>query len=266
MTIPVVGSGGSDGRRITLGDLVFNDGAIDENGIEYYVTNLDGWDGAEVKSDIIDKPRADGEFDSSSFYAARSIVMTGWLGGSTQEALREARDRLIEATDLVTDRALLVVDDTPSRQALVRLGGRVLVDENLAGSLVFQVPLRAADPRKYGTVERTLTLEAGETGVAANIGRFRRGAPLQIVLRGPLTAPQLVVGDQVLSFHDISAATTLTIDGIADTILLQDGTSGFSLVDGSLKIPTLPPRTSTDVGLFGIGAGSVELSWRDTWR
>lgn len=148
--VPPSHIGGMDlNADITLGNLVLN--TIDEDSTLWVCTDIAGW-WVQADPEIPDIPRGveDGSYEVTGRYAARQLVLSGVFIPSDVKSLGEARNRLVEATNLVRRGAWLRTNEEPTRAAYVRLSGRPQIETvNARGKTVFSIGLRAADPIKY---------------------------------------------------------------------------------------------------------------------
>lgn len=140
---------------ITIGELVLN--TIDENGVVWVCTDLQGWWG-QSDPEIPDIPRGveDGSYDVIGRYQSRQMTLTGVFLPQERDQIERARDQLVSATNLVRSGAWLRANEDPTspyptRAAFVRLAGRPeITTVNSRGRTEFSIPLKAADPVKYG--------------------------------------------------------------------------------------------------------------------
>jgi hypothetical protein len=253
------------GLGVTLDDLSFNQGSVDENGVQWHLGRLEGWDSPSLREDLDDQPLAHGAYRGTSYYGAREIGLRGTLvSPHGLEALRVAKDRLAYACDLTDTDGVLTVRETPSKQAAVRRAGRLRYAQVGQHLLRWELDLTAADPRKYATVERTLTLPASQTGSAQNDGTFRSGAPMQIAFHGPMGSGTLSAADRSLSVQSLAAGEVLTVDTLEGTALLADGSTGYSRITSTGPLPVLPALAATTVSLAATDGYAV-ITWRDAW-
>ena len=140
---------------ITIGELVLN--TIDEYGVIWVCTDIQGWWG-QADPEIPDIPRGveDGSYDVIGRYQSRQLTLTGIFLPQDTNQVQRARDQLIAATNLVRTGAWLRTNEDqtspfPTRASYVRLAGRPQIQTiNARGRTEFSIPLKAADPVKYG--------------------------------------------------------------------------------------------------------------------
>jgi hypothetical protein len=247
--------GAGIGLGVTLDDLAFNQGNVDENGVEHYLSALEGWDSPSLREDLDDRPLAHGADRGTSYYGVREIGLKGSLVSPLGiEALRIAKDRLAYACDLTDTDGVLTVAENPVKQALVRRSGRLRYAQVGGHLLRWELDVTAADPRKYAAVPRSVTLSPGQTAPAVNVGTFRSGAPLVAVFAG---AGTLLVGGQPI--RTTGPVTVDTLDGTA----LAGGITAYSRLGAGSTFPHLPAQATTP--LTYSGNGSVTVTWRDAW-
>jgi len=135
--------------NIVLNDFIFN--TIDDQGVVWVVTDIDGWwssPDAEVQD--IARVAGDGGYDVSGRYEARSITIEGSFLVPKPELVEAAKDRLMQACDLVYQGAWLKTGTNPVRASFVYMVGNVTMDTvNTRGRTNFSIDLRASDPIKY---------------------------------------------------------------------------------------------------------------------
>lgn len=134
---------------VTLNDLILN--TIDEDGVVWICTDIDGWWGqSNPDSPDIERGIEDGSYDVTGRYQARSLTLSGSFLPQTPDDVPRARDKLIEATNLVRKGAWLRTNEEPTKAAFVRLSGRPkIVTVNARGRTDFEIPLKSGDPIKY---------------------------------------------------------------------------------------------------------------------
>lgn len=140
---------------ITIGELVLN--TVDEYGVIWVCTDIEGWWG-QADPEIPDIPRGveDGSYDVIGRYQSRQLAISGVFLPQNTAQVQRARDQLIAATNLVRSGAWLRTNEDPTspfptRASYVRLAGRPQIQTvNARGRTEFTIPLKAADPVKYG--------------------------------------------------------------------------------------------------------------------
>lgn len=146
--------------RYELGGIVFDpDAAPDVNGVRWVVSELDGWDSPELRQQLLDPTSVHGRVFGESLYGSRDMTMTGVADVPDEPTLWVARNALANATNLVLAGDWLVVHETPPKKCLVRRAGRVRMRNNPDVLWVeFEVPLVAADPRKYAMDDTVVSI------------------------------------------------------------------------------------------------------------
>lgn len=140
---------------VTLGGLFEPDPYVDEDGVEWVLTALNGWWGSPgTRTKRTDRITAPGAFRAAAYKGVRTIELGGVLTSDTHDGylVRRAARQLAAICSDPADLYPLVVHDEVSKQcAYVELDGDVLTElrDNLAWSMRFSVQLAASDPRKF---------------------------------------------------------------------------------------------------------------------
>lgn len=203
---------------VAIGDLVFN--TIDEDDIVWICTDIDGW-WTTASPELPDIPRGfeDGSYDVSGRYSARNLNLTGIFIPQNPTQVGVARDKLLEAINLVRKGAWLRTSEEPTRASFVRLSGQPQIQTtNSRGRTEFSIGLRAGDPIKYkwddtkadGITVQSIDLATVSPDEFDTITINNEGtAPVtaQLVFTGPLGA-----GSTVEVYHvDDDTTETLTV-------------------------------------------------------
>jgi DNA/RNA endonuclease YhcR with UshA esterase domain len=234
---------------IVLGDFVFN--TIDEFGVIWVITNIEGWwNPPSAEMPDITRGYGDGSYDFQGRYEARELSLEGVFLTKDPSLVEAARDRLIEATNLVYKGAWLITGTDPKRASFVRLSGDIEIETtNARGRTEFSIGLRAADPIKYEwndsepdgyTVVEILgkNLVSGESGVQIinNIGNY--DVPVYLEVVGPVTSPATI-------FNRTREELILMVSGIRGRLGSVIDNKELTLVESSLEdIATLTTRTA----------------------
>jgi hypothetical protein len=135
---------------IRLGDFVFN--RIDEYGVVWVINNIEGW-WTMPQVEVQDLPRGwgDGSYTTYGRFGSRQITITGsFLLQDTDTQLEAARNRLINAINLVKKDAWLVLNEDTPKALKVRISGTPEISTiNPRGKTDFSIGLVSADPIKY---------------------------------------------------------------------------------------------------------------------
>ena len=201
---------------ISIGGLTLN--TIDSNGVVWVCTDLEGW-WTIPDNELPDLPRGwgDGSYDSRGRYASRMISLNGAFLTQDPSQVPAARDKLVEAIDLVYSGGELIVHEDPAKTSFVRLMGKPLIDTVTArGRTEFSVMLKASDPIKYEYLTTGTNIEEGYrvedlegTNIPIdNFGNTR--TPVILELTGPVPLGATVSND----INYISAGT----DDVLETI------------------------------------------------
>lgn len=234
---------------IVLGDFAFN--TVDEYGIIWVVTDITGWwNSPSPDMPSIERGYGDGSYDVQGRYSARDLTIEGVFLAKDPSLVEAARDRLIEATDLVYKGVWLKTGTDPVRASFVRLSGGVDIQtENARGRTKFSIGLRAADPIKYEwndsepdgytIVEipaKNLTTGASGKETIDNIGNYK--VPIYIEVIGPIISPATI-------FNKTTQELILVVSGIRGRTGAIIDNKELTLIESNLRdIATLTTRTA----------------------
>lgn len=277
-------------------------GTVDSDGTDWVVYDSTGWfspPGVRTRSE--DKPTEDGEYSSRSLKAARVVTMVGYCKALTEELASKARDQVNALLGDGHLHRLTVTEPVEVRTAMVRLAGLDLTPHT-ARAFDFQIIVKAPDPRKYSAVVHSVSTglatpapggvlwngpagttgtpwngpagttgvvwqsSGGTTGIMTLTNAWSAGAPIQFVITGPVTNPQLVnlTTQQVIRWGGtVQTGQTLTIDT----------GSGATKLDGQNRKAQLTRSEFFVIGKFETvnvlfqadsGTGSLATAqWRD---
>lgn len=280
-----------DGLQASLGSVTL--GAIDGEGVAWYLQTLDGWDSPEVRASWTDREGDHGAWASPAYYGSRPITLGGTIVAPSRVLLEQAMDQLRAAVGL-TDTLLVVYESTP-KQALVRRSGKPLMQYVTDTRATYSVLVTAADPRRYGTALLTattklpsttggLTLPAAApwllsaTVVAGQVDAVNGGdfetRPV-ITITGPVVAPQIQAqmpdgSVRLMTFgQDLGAGDVLVIDTDAHTVMLNGSVSRRRFLTVPSGWPTIPASSVTSF-LFRSTAynstATLTATWRSAWQ
>jgi len=185
---------------VVLGDFIFN--TIDSSGVVWVLTDIENWwapPPADV--DVIERGFGDGAYEVAGRYNSRPLVIEGVFLAPDPALVEAARDRLIQACDLVRTGAWLKTGTNPIRASYVYLSGDVSIDTvNTRGRTEFSIGLRAPDPIKYSWNEtapdgydfaeipvKNSELGYDGQGVVQNSGNYN--VPCIMEVTGPFASP-----------------------------------------------------------------------------
>lgn len=234
---------------IKLGNFTFN--TIDEDGIVWVIQDIEGWWGPP-DVELPDYPRgnADGSFDVRGRWAARQLTLTGTMLPPDRSYVPLARQRLVDAANLVYEGNWLRVEESNyTKVSWVRLTERPKIETVTArGRTEFQIGLKAPDPIKYSWNEldpenglsfvplNALNNSTGSIGSTTieNIGNTP--VPVNIQVSGPLTNNALLqnatTGGLILFTKTLESDDVLTIDTFYNSVQINgDYIGGRSYID-----------------------------------
>lgn len=219
------------GLVYTAAGLDIEFGQVDGNGTGWIWQKVDGWDGVDVQgAGVIARSGDHGAWASPQFFAARTITLTVTASAQSQ-ALRDVARASLQQAVPISDLAYLRFDEPVPKFAWVRRSGRLTETYPTLTDVTFTVGLVAPDPRKYATVQRSLSISLLPTGggggmvvpfhvpftldsapapgggTAINGGSFI--TPPVIVITGPATAPMVtnMTTGQTVSWSSLTLNT-----------------------------------------------------------
>jgi phage-related protein len=230
---------------IALGDLILN--TIDEDGVVWVCTDIEGW-WVHPDPEFQDLPRGlgDGSYDVRGRYTARQIVLKGVFLTPDASYVQAARDKLVQATDLVYKGGYLKVSEGPTKYSFVRLSGKPEIQTvNARGRTEFSIGLRAADPIKYELIDddpevydevsvQAKNVSLGRTGNVTVTNSGNTKIPALIEVTGQLTSTSAlpakiknITRDELIEIvSPMGVNDVLTIDTYNREVLFNDSSIG----------------------------------------
>jgi hypothetical protein len=276
---------------IKLGALVLN--TIDESGVVWVCNDISGWwTLAEPELPELVRGWGDGSYDAKGRWASRMLTLKGTFLTQDASQVPAARNKLIEAANLVYRGDWLVVNEEPTlaKASFVRLSGMPDIETvNARGRTEFSIGLKAADPIKYEYIEdsedgyrtQVFTPSSGTaSAVLTNAGNI--DVPIIIELSqgftvaNPANPPRITnnATDQIMSIIGSTVSTNrLEIDTYNREVLDVRYDSGevVNVESGRSKVSTLidwiylAPGANT-ISLSNFPAGSTcTIYYRSGW-
>lgn len=235
---------------------------IDSNDVVWVVTDIQGW-WTLPEPELPDLPRGwgDGSYDAIGRWANRMITLTGSFLPQRPEDAPAARAALLNAVNLVKTGGWLIVNESPTRAAYVRLSGAPQITSvNARGRHDFSIGLKAVDPIKYEYVDgmpdgyNYQDISSGGAKSFTNSGNVP--VPLVFEITGALHStpdnPALITmpasGQTITIVGSTTSAQSLEIDTHNREVLLVQGgtiTNGRAKAAVLVDWLYLPPGTST---------------------
>lgn len=279
-----------DGMQATLGSLAL--GAVDANGVAWYLQTMEGWDSPDSRSEFTDRESDHGAWASPVYLSSRPITLGGTIVAPSRDLLEDAMEQVRVAASL-TDTVLVVAEAVP-KQATVRRSGKPLMQYITNTKATYSVMMTAADPRRYSTTLSTAstalpsttggltypitfpvtfsgTVTAGSFA-AVNVGRFETRPVLTIT--GPVVAPSIAAlySDgtvrQLIYSLDLATGDVLTIDTDARTVLLNGTVSRRRFLTVSGGWPTIDAGQSVTYQFTSStynATATLTAAWRSAW-
>jgi hypothetical protein len=288
--VPYIPGANLGGLQADLGDVQL--GAVDTDGVAWFLQTLEGWDSPDVRSEFTDREADHGAWASPAYLGSRPITLTGTIEAPDRAGLESCMEQLRVAAAL-TDTQLTVREYTP-KMAMVRRSGKLLMSYVTDRTATFSVMVTAADPRRYST-----TLQSGTTMLptttggltppltppltisattvsgqvdATNAGTFST-RPV-VVIDGPVVAPQVLAAMpdgsvKLLNYsQDLATGEQLVIDTDAHSVILN-GTTGrrrfLSLPNGWPDIPAGQTVSFKFQSSAYNATAMLTVRWRSAW-
>ncbi len=201
---------------ISLNDFVFN--RIDEFGVVWVITNIEGWwtlPSPEVPN--LQRGWGDGSYDVKGRFNARDLTLEGSFLCPDPSLVAAARNRLVQAINLVYSGGWLKTSESPTKASFVRLSGDVNIETvNARGRTDFSIGLRAADPLKYEWNDLTPEGYRSTEILCKSASPVRTGSSVINNIGNYSTQPYLTVQGPIVGPANIDNTTnsqTITISG-----------------------------------------------------
>lgn len=276
------------GMRADLGELPL--GAVDANGVAWFLQGMRGWDSPELRAELQQREGDHGAWHTPGYLAERPVTLTGTIVAPDRAALEDAMDRARAAAGL--DDVLLVVREHIPRQAVVRRSGSPVMEYTTDRIATYSLMVTAADPRRYATEEQSdstplasstggLTLPAAPpltlaaTTVSGEVAAYNAGdLGTRPVLRidGPVAAPRIYAQYEnaavraLLYAETLGAGDSLVVDVDAKSVILNGSASRRRFL--TAQWPEIPPRQTVrflfTADVYAPGA-LLTVTWRSAW-
>jgi hypothetical protein len=274
---------------ISINGLTLN--TVDSNNVIWVMSDLQGW-WTLPDSELPDLPRGwgDGSYDAIGRWANRNITLTGSFLPQKPQDAAAARNSLIQALSLVKTGGWLIVNETPTRAAYVRLSGTPDISSvNAKGRHDFSIGLKAVDPIKYEWVDgasdgyNSITVAEGSTS-ATVLNTGNTPVPLIFEITGalspsgdqPATIINDVTGDTISIVGSTTSSQRLEIDTYnrevlivtgaePDTTVVNGRSKAAVLIDWMYLEPGVPTTFSFDDPANGSSTASCKILWRSGW-
>lgn len=253
---------GPDGTRA-----VFND----QSDRDYVgmLTEVSGFDSAEVRENADDLVQLDGGVHGEFFYGRRPMTLTGMILNPASADDRNRRvTKLMRASSAMREDGVLswILEGGHEQFLRVRRAQPLRVEGNWQKT--FQCGLVAADPRVYGFDLKTYWASAGQVNVQ-NKGNTLTYPVLTVY--GPGTNPVLInntTHQSIKLLYTLGAGDHLTLDTLNRTVMLNDITSVYGALDflNSEWWGVAPDVNDIRITWDSSGAGnSLVVQFRDAW-
>lgn len=257
------------GRRADLGALEL--GAVDTAGVAWHLQTIEGWDGADQRSEYSSRQSDHGTWASPVYLSQRPMALEGKIEAPSLALLDAAMEQLRAAASL-TDTTLIVYETVP-KQATVRRSGKPLIKPVTDRIAEYSIAVTAEDPRRYSTVLQSqstglpsvtggltlpitlpITISTTSTGgsfTLVNDGSI--GSRPTFTVTGPATMPVIVCENpggstfQLAYSEALGAGDTLVIDTAAHSVMLNGAVSRRPFISAQPYWPEIAPSSSLSV-------------------
>lgn len=257
------------GRRADLGALEL--GVVDDAGVAWHLQVIEGWDGADQRSEYSPREADHGSWASPVYLSQRPMALEGKIEAPNLATLDAAVDQLIAAAALTN--TTLIVHETVPKQATVRRSGKPLIRHITDRVAAYSIAVTATDPRRYSTV-----LQSQSTGLPSVTGGLTLPIVLPIVisttstggsvalanagklatrpvftLQGPADLPVIVCEHpdgttfQLAYSESLGAGDILVIDTAAHSVVLNGSVSRRPFLSAQPSWPEILPDSSLSV-------------------
>ena len=271
-------------------------GAVDAEGVEWRLTDVEGWfgrSGVGARTARDDRPGRDGQLRGPSYRTERVITLGGLANAPDAATLDAAGEVFAAVCDDATALHTLVGTDASGidKQAMVELNAESKFEHQTGTVAAWQIQFAAPDPLRYATVASTAscglaTTTGGLTFPLAfplDFGVGAGGGTLLLTnagntatwptwtITGPVTNPVILntaTGQRLaLSGLTIDAGQTLTLDTDARTVMLQGVASRRGKLTADSAWFGLRPGATPiafQASTYDVNA-NLSAAWRSAW-
>lgn len=262
----------------SIGNITF-DNSLHTHGLRFVLEDVEGWDAPEVVIDSVPRAESDGSFVTKGRYSHREVVLRGTAYGNGLESPWRAREFIMQQVGGAVrgPKDLFYTDSVGTKFLSVHLNGRVRTERAGPYGITFEIPMIAPDPRKYSTIEQTVSWNlpsgAQEATQAISVGGTYNTF-WTAVLTGDVVLPRLKnltqAGEPYLAIDlTVFPSYAVAIDSKARTInqiftnrydaLNLNLSRWWPLAGGRVNNIRFARQTA------GSGTGNIVLKWRDAW-
>lgn len=223
---------------------------------EWGVHTFEGWwDSPDVKTEQIERPGADGDFDSPVYYQARYPTLTGIFIANSEALMFEGMNRF---SGLLRQRGRLqVVGYGVPQWADVKRASGLVITPQTDRVCLWQARVKAPDSRKYGKSQDFVRTN----GVVSVFHRGNYDAKPTVVVRGSAPGGYRLNGPGGKQYK----VTRALVTGIPHRIEFNDGRLR---VDGNLvstgvdsaDVWPVPPGQNVDFDINVNSGGTAEAT------
>ncbi|GAA0347920.1 phage tail family protein [Actinoallomurus spadix] len=248
-------------------------GQVDDAYVQWRMTDLTGWDAADLEENAETRTGADGMFDAPNYYGGRTVQVKGLIVAPDAVTLEAAMYRLVQA---VPPRRLVTVrfDEATPKYVMARRSGRPMVGKVTDRTAEFDVSLLAPDPRKYAVDATSVTLSIAQpaAGLAppwtapVTLPARTGGSDTVVVTNSGIyeTQPLIRIAGpgQDLQITNTTTGAFLAYDVLlgATDYLLVDCHAGVALLNGTAPRSPSPGSSVTERFVIVPGDNRLQLT------
>lgn len=249
----------------------FNSGT-DDYGVEWLLTDLDGWDSPDLEENAQSRAGQDGLWDAENWFGGRTLTIKGLLTASSAAERQAAEYRLRQA--LPRNRLItFTVDEATPKWVKARRSGRLMTAPKNEVHAEFSISMLAVDPRKYGVtpVQATISVAAAGGGLAPPwtppvlIPASTSGASTATLTNaGIYDSPPIITihgPGSGISIYNFATSLLLSYDlnlGVTD-YLVVDVAAGVALLNGTAPRPPASGSSVTSQFLVAPGDNLMQI-------
>jgi hypothetical protein len=138
---------------VNINAIVCNNDIADVNGSRWYVTEMEGWESPTIRSQTQDKTSRHGVLTTEGLYGPREIIVKGVCQANSPAGFYASWYYLAAQTNFLKRTTFVFsVDEATLTSINVIRAGELIMTNKGVNAFVFELPMRANDPFKPGSV------------------------------------------------------------------------------------------------------------------
>lgn len=244
--------------KVVIGDITM-DNTVDDNGCQWIVTAMDGWESPDVRQVTPDFASRDGLARGLSTYGGRPMNFEGICKTPNEAAFWKSYNRLLGLSgNLTSPFNVTVSEDVDKYVSCIRAQG--LKAPVTPGYFAFTLPLIVTHPLKYQTTSVTAQINGGASAVLTNNGNYpSMYIRVTLTSNGTLKLKNAKSGLRLVSTKTMTSGTVL--DFKDRTVLLNDA-DRYGQLSPLSDWWTLAEGDTT---IQNNGTANVSVEYRSAW-